>query len=529
MAGLLNQQVLKEGAQEERGENARLQYFVGAMAVGDMIKTTLGPKGQDKILVPFGTEGAARDKAVVTNDGATILSKIWLDNPAAQILVDLSRTQDKVVGDGTTGVVVLAAEILREAEKLVDQKVHPQIVCAGLREALDAAREALEQAAFVSDEAALRSHLLNLARTTLSSKLLNMEKELFSELAVDAVLRLRGDSNLDLIQVIKKVGGSLHDSYLDEGFILEKKLSTGHPKVVENCRVLIANTSMDADKIKIYGAQVKVDSFEAVAAIESAEREKHKQKVDKILKHNINVFVNRQLIYNYPDQLLREGGVLAIEHADFDGIERLSKVLGGDVVSTFDDAGHVSIGECQRIEEIIIGEDKVLRFSGCKRNEACSIVIRGSNQHLLDEAERSLHDALAVLSQVGNSFVLGGGAAEMAMAEAVDCRAREIQGKKSLAIEAVARALRQIPTILLDNGGYDSADVVARLRALHHLGQHVMGADIQNGQPGDMQAMGVLEAYKSKLAQICAATEAAEMLIRCDEIIRCAPRRRQGY
>merc|ERR1719450_1931774 len=216
--------------------------------------------------------------------------------------------------------------------------MHPQVVIKGFRLALAAAREKLEAMAIDNGKNAqkFREDLLRIARTTLSSKLLKHEKDHYATLAVDAVLRLRGKPNLDYIQVIKKPGGSLKDSFLEEGFILEKKIGVGMPKVLENCKVCVANCQMDTDKIKIYGARVKVDSFEAVAEIEAAEKEKMKNKVEKIVKHGCNVFINRQLIYNYPDQLFKERGVMAIEHSDFDGSERLAAVLGADIVSTFE-------------------------------------------------------------------------------------------------------------------------------------------------------------------------------------------------
>merc|ERR1712232_206813 len=210
-----------------------------------------------------------------------------------------------------------------------------------------------------------REDLLKIARTTLSSKLLKHEKEHYSQLAVDAVLRLKGGTKLEYIQVIKKAGGSLKDSFLSEGFILEKRIGVGMPKALDNCKVMVANCQMDTDKVKIYGARVKVDSFEAVAEIEKAEKDKMKNKVERIVKHGCNVFINRQLIYNYPDQLFKEAGVMAIEHSDFEGTERLAAVLGADITSTFDNPEETTLGHCDRIEEIMIGEDKVIKFSGC--------------------------------------------------------------------------------------------------------------------------------------------------------------------
>ena len=240
------------------------------------------------------------------------------------------------MGDGTTSVAVFASELLKKAERLVSLKIHPQTVIAGWRLASNAAKTALENAAIeLKDEAELKVHLLNIAKTTLSSKILAQHKEFFANLAVDAILRLKGSGNLDAIQIIKKCGGTMSDSFLDEGFLLDKRPGVNQPKRIENARILIANTPMDTDKIKVFGSKVRVDSVAKVAELELAEKEKMKDKVNAILKHDINVFINRQLIYNYPEQLFADAGVMAIEHADFDGIERLALVTGGEIVSTF--------------------------------------------------------------------------------------------------------------------------------------------------------------------------------------------------
>merc|ERR1711953_873706 len=300
--------------------------------------------------------------------------------------------------------------------------------------------------------------------------------------------------------------------------------------VLEDCKILVANCQMDTDKIKIYGARVKVDSFEAVNEIEKAEKEKMKSKVERIVKHGCNVFINRQLIYNYPDQLFKENGVMAIEHSDFDGTERLAAVLGADIVSTFDNPEETKLGSCQKIEEIMIGEDKVIKFSGCAQGEACTIVPRGASTHILDEAERSLHDALAVLFQTVTEtrVVHGGGSTEMAMSNAVLAKMADVEGKESLAMEQFAKAMQQIPAILADNGGYDSAELVGSLRAAHAKGRQTMGLDFSKSGIGDMAELGIMESYRSKVSQLCSAAEAAEMIIRVDDIIRNAPRQREG-
>lgn len=326
---------------------------------------------------------------------------------------------------------------------------------------------------------------------------------------------------------------------------------------------------MDTDKIKIFGARVRVDGTGKLAELERAERDKMKAKVQAIAAHGITCFVNRQLIYNYPESLLAEQGIMSIEHADFEGVERLALVTGGEIASTFDAPDKVKIGRCDVIEEIMIGEDKVsrarkreaqpgafsaylrldlrcpqtiegvrvcanaklIKFSGVAAGEACTVVLRGATSQMVDEAERSLHDALSVLSQTVKEtrVTLGGGCSEMLMSCAVDEAARTVSGKRALAVEGFARALRQMPTILADNGGFDSSDLVAKLRAAHYEGRSDAGLDMDLGEIGSMKELGVTESYKLKRQVVVSASEASEMILRVDNILRAAPRRREGH
>jgi T-complex protein 1 subunit beta len=497
-----------------------------------MVKTTMGPKGMDKILKPYGA-GPKSGKMIVTNDGATILSHVLVDNSAARLLIDISKTQDEEVGDGTTTVCVLAGELLREAEKLFTMKIHPQVVIAGWRKARNCALETLRASATDNsdNEEAFRNDLLNIARTTISSKLLNYEKEQFAQLAVDAVLRLKGSTNLELIQIIKKRGGALKDSYLDDGFLLEKEIAVGCPTFKEKARIMVANTPLDNDKIKIFGTRVKVDSTEKIAEIQAAEKEKMKEKIDKILAYKPDVFINRQLIYDYPESLFAEKGIMVIEHADFEGVERLSKALGSEILSTFDlpETNDRVLGYTERVEEIMIGEDKLIKFSGCKLGESCTVVLRGSSAHLLDEAERSLHDAICVLVKTiqDKKIILGGGNSEISMANAVEDLSRGIDGKQALAILGYAKALKRLPAIIADNGGYDSAELVQNIAFALRNGKTTTGLDMINGETGCMKEMGVTECLRVKEQAIISATEAAEMILRVDKIIYCAPRERE--
>jgi T-complex protein 1 subunit beta len=519
-------QIMAMGAEQEKSENARLSSFVGAIAIGDLVKSTLGPKGMDKILQSYSDPS----KMHVTNDGATILKSIGLDNPAAKVLVEMSRVQDDEVGDGTTSVTVLASELLRASEGLVQAKIHPQTIIAGFRKAVNVARTTLEGAALNhgDDPVEFRKDLINIARTTLSSKILSQRKQFFSELAVDAVMRLKSSNNMEAIQIIKILGGTLSDSYLDEGFLLAKTFGVNQPKRIENARIMIANTSMDTDKIKVFGTRVRTESAAKVAEIETAEKNKMKDKVDAILKHDINCFINRQLIYNWPEQLFADAGVAAIEHADFEGVERLSLVLGGDVLSTFDAPGEAKLGTCDLIEEVMIGEDKLIRFSGVPLGEACTVVLRGATRQILDEAERSLHDALCVLTQTVKETrtVFGGGCSEMLMSNAIQEESLKTPGKEAVAMEAFASALRVLPTTIADNGGYDSSRLISELRAEHKLGNQYMGLDMDAGEVANVKDLGITESYKVKSQVVVSAAEAAEMILRVDSILKSAPRQR---
>ncbi|KNZ55731.1 uncharacterized protein VP01_259g3 [Puccinia sorghi] len=551
-------------ATQERAENARLSSFVGALALGDLVKSTLGPKGMNKIL-----HSTTTGDITVTNDGATILKSVPLDNAAAKILVNISKVQDDEVGDGTTSCCVLAAELLREAEKLVTtNRVSFRIASKVALDVLD--KNARDNS---SNAEAFRKDLVNIARTTLSSKVLAADKDYFANLAVDAVLRLKGSTDLDHIQIIKKPGGQLTDSYLDEGFILDKKISTNGNKSLKNAKILIANTcsltyfrfhslltvhenAMDTDKVKVFGARIRVGGTAALAELERAEKvsltkntriqsahfahstncfrimqEKMKAKVAKIQAHGINCFVNRQLVYNYPESLFAEAGIMCIEHADFEGVERLALVTGGEITSTFDQPEMVKLGHCDLIEEVMVGEDVLIKFSGVAAGEACTVVIRGATAQMIDEAERSLHDALAVISQTVKEprVTYGGGCVEMFMANAVDDEAKVTKGKKAIAVESFAHALRQLPTILADNAGYDSSDLVAQLRAAHYAGQSNMGLDMQEGKIASMEDLGVYESYKLKRQVVLSASEAAEMILRVDDILRSTPRKRDAH
>jgi len=500
--------------------------LLAAIATAELVKSTLGPRGMDKLLKSKGKE----TEITVTNDGATVLKSILIENPVAKILVDISMIQDNDVGDGTTSVVILAGELLKESEKLFEQKLHVMTIVAGFREANEIAHRKLETIVLKRgrDHLSFRQDLIEIANTTLASKIVAQNSSHFALLATDAVLRLRGSRDTDMIQIIKKTGGSLRDSFIDEGFILDKKIGVGQPCCLKNAIILVANTQMDCDKIKIHGAKVKSDTMMDVADIEAAEKAKLKSKCDKIISHGINCFINRQLIYDYPEQIFTNNNVVSIEHADFDGIERLSKVLECDIVSTFETPRATKLGRCKLIEEIFIGTNNMIHFSGVEKGEACTIVLRGASSQILEEAERSLHDTICVLMATVEDFrvIYGAGFPEMQMARAIDIAALNTSGKKSLAMQSFANSLRQIPAIVVDNAGLDSSEIVTALRSAHDVAGCRMGFDVLRGELDTVERLGIIESYKVKEKIIQAALEAAECVLRIDYIFRNTPKER---
>ncbi|AFP65616.1 t-complex protein 1 beta SU (nucleomorph) [Chroomonas mesostigmatica CCMP1168] len=496
----------------------RLFMYHEVKKIVNFVKSTLGPKGMDKIL--FSKTGEIK----VTNDGSTILKNAFSNSLALNIIRDICNVQDDEIGDGTTSVCCLIGELISEAEKLILLRIHPQIIIKGFRIAAKESLRIMEISSFdhSSNLGLFCSELLDVARTTLNSKIIFPFREHFGRIAVKAVLKLKGSTNVNQIQIIKRRGGSLRDSFLEEGFILEKKAGLNQPKKIKDAKILIANTSMDSDKIKIYGAKIRVKTLSKLAELEVGEQKKILDKCKKIISHGINVFINRQLIYNRHERFFTEHGILTIEHADFDGIERLSLATGAEIVSTFDHPSKIKLGKCKNVEEILIGEETMIRFGGCLNGDICSIILRGSNCQILDEAERSLHDALCVLSQVIRDprLVFGGGCIETQISVAIEKFSKKIPGKIGTVMESFSKAIQNLPKIIADNAGLDSSDIINKLRIFHEKGYSSSCFDINNGDIKKASSLGLTECFRLKNQTIISAVEAAEMIIRIDNIFR---------
>jgi len=526
---------LSFGSTDERTESARVTIAAGVEVVKDIIATTLGPEGSDKLLLSSGP----MKEIHITNDGATIMKHINLANPAAKIFAEMSQAQDNNAGDGTSSVVVLGAALYRACTNLINKKrLHPQVIVDGLDKALQIISGALDTFTVdfsKMDSKEVDSILLEMAKTSLSSKIVLNYKEFFAKIAVEAAQRI-GPNSLNSIHILKKDGASMNESKIVEGFLLDKRIGMGQKKRIEKPKVLIANTQLDADKIKVFGASVKVDQVSKLESIETAEREKMMEKIDAIASHQPDVFINRQLIYDFPEQALRDRGIISIEHADFEGIERLAYVLNGEIASSFSKqigTKSIQLGTCELIEEradILTGSSEPLvLFSGLPARGACTVVLRGATDQVLDEIERSLHDALCVVHKAiaDQRYMLGGGCIDVLLSKHLSEKARaDCSAIDSIIFEEIAQALLEIPSALAQNSGMDPATTVANLRQAAEQGSTVSGIDAVAKSIGDVSKLGVLESRVVKEALIKGAFEAVMVLTRIDGIVTNKPRQR---
>lgn len=499
------QPYLDPGTTEQRSTDAKKTITAGTRMIYDCIKSTLGPRGMTKLLT-------SENKIQITNDGATILKNLVIDSASAKILIESSIGQDWEEGDGTTTIAILASLLIEEANKL---EISPILIIKGYEMALEKSLEIIENNSFLMKD----EDEINLAKTTLNSKILRCDLQKFAKICVDAINILENE-NLDLINFIK-TEGELENSFLSDGFILDR--NTIIPKI-ENPKILLANTSMDQDKIKIHGAQVNVKSVFELSRIEDAEHERMQEKVDLITKEEkIDVFINRQIMYDHFLELFREKNIIAIEHADFEGVERLSKVLNAKIMSTFDTLNE-TLGTCKKMENIFIGEKRMIKFSGLKKG-ACTIVLKGSSKEILDEAERSIHDALCVLMKIKKEkkICLGGGSIETEISIFLNNMALKNENKESSAILAFSNAILKIPEILAKNCGLDSEKIKNKLRAYHIKNKKTFGVSILKKDVNCMKEENVFESLRIKKRILTAAVEAACLIVKCDGIVKCKP------
>ncbi|MCS7145279.1 MAG: thermosome subunit beta [Nitrososphaerota archaeon] len=520
--------ILKEGTSRTRGRSAQRNNITAARIIAEMVKSTLGPKGMDKILVD--TIG----DVIVTNDGATILEKMDVEHPAAKMIIEVAKTQDKSVGDGTTSAVLIAGELLAKAEELIEQKIHPSTIITGYKRALDLALKRLNE---ISTEVKLtdKETLAKIVRTSLGSKSLGFGMEHISNIAIDAVLSVVKDYNgklradKDDIQIVKKMGKSIIESQLIRGVVIDKEVvHPGMPKRVTNAKIAIIDAPFEIEKTE-FSAEIRIRDPLKIKEFLDEEARILKEMVDKVSQVGANVVFCQKGIDDAAQFFLAKAGILAVRRVKRSDMEKLEKATGGRIVTNFEDLSPKDLGEAALVEERKIGEDRLVFVEGCKNPRAVSILLRAGLERQLDEAERSLNDALMNMITIvdDNRFVPGGGAVETELAQYIRNHASKYSGKEQLAMTAFAEALEVIPRTLAENAGLDPVDIMSSLRSKHVDAGYTHGINIYNGKIEDMISLGVIEPFKVKAQALKSSFEAAAMILRIDDVVAASKKKEE--
>ena len=512
--------ILKEGTKRETGKDAMKNNIAAARAIADAVRTTLGPRGMDKMLVD------SLGDVVITNDGVTILKEIDVEHPAAKMMVEVAKTQDTEVGDGTTTAVVLAGELLKNAEELVDQNVHPTVITKGYRIAAEKAKEILDEIAKPIDIE--NNDILNkIAKTALSSKSASMAKDLLSEISVNAVKKIAekvGDkwvADVDAIQIIKKQGGSIDDTALIDGIVLDKeKVHSGMPKNVSNAKIALINVALEVKKPEI-DASIQIKSPDAIHDFLDQEEQLIKDMVEKIKSTGANVVLCQKGIDDLAQHFLAKAGIYAVRRVKKSDMEKLSRATGARIVTNLDDLSAEDLGHANLVEERKIGDDNMTFVMGCENPKSVSILIRGGTEHVVDEIERSVKDALYVVSRAieDGKYVTGGGSSAVELSLRLREYAPSVGGREQLAIEKFADSLEILPRSLAENAGLDSIEMLIQLRKTHKEGKVTHGINVFSGKVEDMESIGIIEPIRVGKQAINSATDAAIMILRIDDVV----------
>src|SRR5438093_11900936 len=486
--------ILREGTSRSRGQDALKANIMAAKIIAESVRSSLGPKGMDKMLVDgFGD-------VTITNDGATILDEMEVQHPAAKMMVEVAKTQDDEVGDGTTTSVVVAGELLKKAEELIDKDVHPTVIVDGYRQASTRALEILQEIALKADPSD-KQILRRVAEVSLASKLLAEHKESMAELAVKAVLQVTEKTpvgfNVDIedITVEKKPGESLTDTELIKGIVLDKEVvHPGMPKRIEEAKIALVDLPLEVEKTE-FDAKINIENPDQMKAFLDEKENMLKNMVDKIADTGANVLLCEKGIDDVAQHYLAKDGILAVRRVKQSDIEKLVKATGAKVISNLDDLKSSDLGYAKIVEERKVADDKMVFIEGCKNPKAVTIIVRGGSERLVDEAERSLHDALCVVRDVIREplVVAGGGAPEAEMARRLREHSQKLSGKEQLAVIAFADALETVPMALAENAGVEPIDIMVPLRAAHEKGQIWAGVNIEDGKVSNLEEKGILE------------------------------------
>lgn len=519
MAGLSGVPViiLKEGSKRETGKDAQRKNILAAKAIAEAVRTTLGPKGMDKMLIDSSGD------ATVTNDGATILREMDIEHPVAKMIVEVARAQDDEIGDGTTTAVIIAGELLKRAEALLDQDVHPTVIVSGYKMAQSRAQSVLKDMAI--DVSGDQTMLLKIAKTAMRGKGIEIAMDKLAQISVDAALAVSGSQGKDIEEFVKAVkipGGRIEDSFINYGIVVEKeRTSPQMPKKVEKARILLLEGTLELKKLDT-DAKITITQAKNLASFKEGEENIIKSQVDAIVAAGANVVFCEKGIGVTAQNYLSKNGILAARRVKREDLKMLALATGARLVGDVMQVTPHDLGSAAVVEERKVGKDKHMIFvEGCEKAKAVSIILHGVSEQFLDEMERALDDALNVVLDVIRSgkIVPGGGAPEIRVAENLRQYASTLEGREQLAIRAFAEAVESIPLTLAENAGFDPLDSLAGLRAKHGQGKMNFGLNIDTGEPDDMLAQGIVEPLKVKIQAIKSAAEAATMVLRVDDVI----------
>jgi len=512
--------ILKEGTAQTRGREAQRNNILAAKLVGEIVRSSLGPRGMDKMLVD------SLGDVTVTNDGATILKEIDVQHPAAKAMVEISKATDNEVGDGTTSAVVLASALLEKAEELLDKDVHPTVIVDGYKKAAEKAKEILSSIAIKVDPKD-REWLNKIARTSMATKLVSSEGKYLATLVVDALLLVAEEQNgklkvdIDDVKVEKKPGGSITDSKLIQGIVLDKEVvHSGMPKRVTNAKIALLNCPLEIEKTE-FDAKININNPEQIKMFLDEENRMLREMVEKIASTGANVVICQKGIDDIAQHYLAKAGILAVRRAKESDMTKLAKATGGRVVTSLEELSPSDLGYAELVEERRVEEDKWVFVEGCKNPKAVTIFLRGGTQRIVDECERSVHDALCVVRDVMHKpyIVVGAGAPEAEVASKLFDWAQTLSGREQLAVQKFAEAVESIPLALAENAGMDPIDTLVELRARHSKGEKTVGVNALEGNIEDATKFEVYEPLAVKEQVLAAATEAATMILRIDDII----------
>ncbi|MBN1431308.1 MAG: TCP-1/cpn60 chaperonin family protein [Methanomicrobiaceae archaeon] len=509
--------ILKEGSQRTRGRDAQSGNIAAAKAVASAVRTTLGPKGMDKMLVD--TIG----DVVITNDGVTILKEMDIEHPAAKMMVEVAKTQDDEVGDGTTTAVVVAGELLKRAEDLLEQDVHPTVIAHGYRLAADKAQELLKEIAIEVKPTDI-AMLTKIADTAMTGKGAEAAKEKLTELVVKAITMIAdedGTVDTDFIKIEKKVGGTIEGSEIIEGVVIDKeRVHPGMPKKVEGAKILLLNAPVEFKKTEV-DAEISITSPDQLQMFLDEEEKMIKTIVEKIVASGANVLVCQKGIDDIAQHYLAKAGILAVRRVKKSDLTKLSRATGATVISSIDAIDAAELGKAGLVEEKKVGGEEMIFVTGCDNPKACTLIVRGGTEHVVDELDRALEDALRVVGVAveDKKFVAGGGSPEVELSLRLREYAASQEGRSQLAIEAFAAALEIIPRTLAENAGLDPIDMLVELRSEHENGKKTAGLNVFDAKAEDMLEAGVVEPLRVKTQAIASAAEAAIMILRIDDVI----------